>query len=363
MINWDNLIQGMKENKVVLLLGPNMFELEVEGEKHPLQSYLVKALQQYHERDLMAFYEQDGLFLFRKDSAKNESYFTLKTQLEKRAIVGDLLEKLTAIPIHLYLSFSPYLNPPKTFDKLGIRYFFHHGFYHKKRGAEETPEIDAERPLIYDMFGSIEEEESLILTHDDLFEYIRSILGAKELHTTLKAELQRARFFVFLGFPFEKWYVQLMLRLLSSINDQHKAYTWISEERGQDQEVLSFLDNEFGIEIIQDRAGVKAFVEQFYDQCEKAGLLRPDPSEGQGPFERIQQMLGKDMLEDAVEYMTDHLEDRDEDLFELAMGQSAILNRLARKASQGIMTQEEVDVKRNKIRLALTDINQQIKEL
>ncbi len=361
MINWDNLITAMQEDKVVLLLGPQMFELEVEGKKEPLHSYLIQTIQDQHQKDLLAFYPQDGLFLFRKDSAKNESYFTLKNQLSKYPLAGDLLRKITALPIHLLLSFSPYVNPAKTFPKLEIPYFFNFGFYHKKRGAEETPAPDTAHPLIYDMFGSIEEEESLILTHDDLFEYIRSVLGAKELHTSLKTVLQKARYFIFLGFPFEKWYVQLMLRLLSSINPQHSAYTWV--EDGQDDSILTFLDNEFGIEIIRDQTGVQTFVEALHAQCDKMNLLRPDPSEGQGPYERIQQMLGKDLLEDAVAFMMDFLEEKEEDLFDEAMQINGRISRLERKANQGIITQEEIDVARNKLRLSLEAVNKQIQAL
>lgn len=361
MINWDNLITAMKEDKVVLLLGPNLFSIQEDGKPSALHPYLSQAIQENHAKDLLAYYQEEDLFLFQKPAAKNESYFTLKNQLEKNPLSSHILENLMAIPIHLYLSFTPYLNPPRSFPKLEIPYFFHYGFYHKKRGAEDTPEPNGEQPLFYDMFGSIEEEESLILTHDDLFEYIRSIMGAKELHTTLKTVLQRARYFIFLGVPFEKWYVQLMLRLLSSINHQHSAYTWVKEK--QDLSALSFLGNEFGIEIISDKTGAETFVQQLYERCDQQNLLRPDPSEGQGPYERIQQLLGKDLLEDAVNFMVDFLEDKEEDLFDDAMGLSARLSRLGRKAEQGIITQEEVEVGRNKLRLSLENINKQILEL
>ncbi len=362
MINWDNLLQAIREDKCVILLCPNMLEIQVEGEDRPLHPYLMETLRSEHARDLLAYYEQDELFLFRKDSAKNESYFTLKGRLKKHPLAPGLLRKLAAVRLHLLLSFSPYLNPAQTFPRLEILYPFRFGFYHMKRGAEGVAEPTAERPLLYDLFGSIEEEESLILTYADLFEYIKSILGARELDTGLKAALQRTRYFIFLGFQFEKWYVQLMLRLLRSINDNHSAYTWVPRQAEVDPEVMDVLTEEFDIRIIRDQEGARSFVDQLHERCAEVGLLRPDPSEGAGPYEQIKQMLEQDNLEDAAEFLTDHFEaNAEEELVNEAINLSGQISRLARKERQGILTQEEAGIARNKLRRSLQSLNEELR--
>ncbi len=361
MINWDHLLQAIREDKCVVLLGPNMLEIDVDGESRPLHPYLMETIRQEHERNLLAYYKHDELFLFGKRSAQNESYFTLKDQLKKHPLVPDLLRKLASIQLHLLLSFSPYLNPRQTFPRLEIPYLFNYGFYHMKRCGAEMDAPTADRPLLYDLFGCIEDEESLILTHADLFEYIKSILGARELGSSLKAALQRARYFVFLGFQFEKWYVQLLLRLIRSINDSHVAYTWVPEQTEVDQAVMNVLDGEFDIRIIRDQEGVRAFIDQLHTQCAAAGLLRPDPAAGAGPSERVKQMVEQDRLEDALAFLTDHFEDIGEDEFlDEAISLSGRLSRQKRKERQGIVTEEEASASRAKLRFNLLSLNEEL---
>ncbi|MBD0395792.1 MAG: SIR2 family protein, partial [Microcoleus sp. C1-bin4] len=86
----------------------------------------------------------------------------------------------------------------------------------------------------YHIFGSTEDSSSLLLSHDDLFDFFKRILGEQNLPRPIK------KFFkedaggevVFLGFVFRKWYVQLLLRLfnLSKTDNELNRTAYLNAE-------------------------------------------------------------------------------------------------------------------------------------
>ncbi len=81
---------------------------------------------------------------------------------------------------------------------------FNFDFYNKKQNPQAIEKPTRDKPLIYNLFGNVEFEGSLVLTYDDLFNYLISIFGKQELHKDLRMELRTARMILFLGFKFEK---------------------------------------------------------------------------------------------------------------------------------------------------------------
>ena len=111
----------------------------------------------------------------------------------------------------------------------------------------------------------------------------------------------------------------------------------------------------------RDKEGVRSFIDQLYGNCAAAGLLRPEPSEGVGPYEEINQLLKQDHLEEAADFLTDVFEAKEEeDLINDAISLSGRISRLTRKERQGILTQEEARIERNKLRLSLQSLNQEL---
>ena len=80
------------------------------------------------------------------------------------------------------------------------------------RVYDETKEIDAELPILYNLFGSIADENSLITTYDAFFNFFISVIGEEhKLPLELQNRLTEANFFVFIGFDLTKWYIPLLM--------------------------------------------------------------------------------------------------------------------------------------------------------
>lgn len=90
-------------------------------------------------------------------------------------------------------------------------------YYYYKREPTEIEKIDSQHPLVYNLFGSIEDTESLLLTTDDLLEYLFAIIGGGEeakrpIHSEVKTVLSKAKYFIFLGFDLDKWYIRILFK-------------------------------------------------------------------------------------------------------------------------------------------------------
>jgi hypothetical protein len=95
-------------------------------------------------------------------------------------------------------------------------------------------------------------------------------MGEPGLPLKLKTTLQlRTSRFLFVGFDFNKWYSQLLLRLLSGKDTNIKSFAISAGERPDSTN--TFLVGQFGIEFVEDEA---AFLEELCNQCEAKGLLR-----------------------------------------------------------------------------------------
>jgi hypothetical protein len=165
-----------------------------------------------------SYYENENLFLFKNENAKTDAYYEIVEELYQREYNEELYYKISQIPFHLIISISPDLFLPKTFEKFGLPYNFH--YFQKDQTQQNIPEPTKDSPLIYNLFGSIDDQESLILDHDDLFDYLSAILGKNKLPQVVQNTLSNAKTLIFFGFDLNKWYIQLLLRLLNLSKDK-----------------------------------------------------------------------------------------------------------------------------------------------
>lgn len=87
-----------------------------------------------------------------------------------------------------------------------------------------------ERPLIFHLFGSVENEDSLVLTEDDYFDYL---IGATRNRELIPPAIRAAlvdRALLFLGFRLDEWSFRVLFRSLMSDEggNRRKRYTNIA---------------------------------------------------------------------------------------------------------------------------------------
>lgn len=275
MFDYEDIIDALEQGDAVLFIGPRLL---VGEDGQPLEKALYEALEVGQEDHplIRNFYEDDGFFLLHEESHRRRLVRQIKKfYQEEHPGTSATLEKLARIPFPLIVSLNPDDLLQRAFEAQGQEY--QKDFYYLKQPFQDYVQGTKERPLLYGLLGDLEKRESLVLTHKDLFNYLESIFAGKSMAPELRMHIQQARTFIFLGLPFEKWYMQLLLRVLYYISNRLSGLEQYASAP-LNGEPHALFKNEFNIQFVPD-AG-PAFIAELYQHCAKEGLLKPEPTQG-----------------------------------------------------------------------------------
>ncbi len=274
-VDWDDIIESLKGQKCMLFFGQGIYEAS-DGNNHN------KALRLWLDAEnpnhpQIHVYNADGFFLFKKGRLKVISAIR-KFYDQKFPETEKIFEKIARLPFPAIFSLMPDNLLARTFDVLGLEY--QRDFYipHKK-ASEYFEQPSPDNPLIYNLIGNIENPNSLLLTHQNFFDYLNSIFIGNSMNVELKEWLDSFDRYIFLGLPYEKWYFQLLLRVLSLISPKLKDIEPIALKEFENPNLQKIYTEEFKIDFYD--ASAKAFIEELYQRSETAGILKPLPTIGE----------------------------------------------------------------------------------
>ena len=279
-IDWEDILENIKNRKCILFLGPKAYQ---DDERITLESKVFKDLgiSDLSNPYLRAYYE-DGFFLFKEKRFRRKVIKQLNNLYHKFSeSYKNTLQKLAQIPFPIYVSTTPDNLLFEEFYDLNIPCF--HSFYNMGKTPEPYLPPYQDVPLIYNMFGFLERNESMVLTHNDFFEYFKSIFIGKSMPDKLKDELFNAEQYIFLGLPYDKWYLQLLLRILSlhTSDLEHLEKIAIQPNQFFPGELYQ---EQFKIEFIPEE--VNLFIGYLFDLCERENILRT-PSKDSFPIQNL----------------------------------------------------------------------------
>lgn len=276
---WQNkfkrLITDLKKQQCVVLLGPEIIKLGNQTMRQALREYLNDT----NAADIAHYYERDGFFLFREEISKQdvqrevlEFYDTHNTNSD---VDESIFKALVQLKTHVILS----INPDRFLSDVAYKYGIKHRFTYFQHGGEAVAEVEDptfETPLFYNLCGSTDRDDSLVLDYDDLFSLLSSLLGSPGLPAKLDKAVKDAKHFLFIGFDFDKWYSQLLLRLLGGKKAIRKFAIDPSRHlrdvtSAKEENTTVFLVKQFGIEFIEDE---KKFLDAFFEHCREQGMMR-----------------------------------------------------------------------------------------
>lgn len=195
------------EPQCVLVLGPELSVNEAgQSYRQYFRKMMVGAKSSYLDGDNL-FYFHDGLD---EDKIKNEI-------IKYYQSVGDqaLLEMISRLPIPLVINVCPDKSLNKLFQEKKLN--FEEGYFsiNSKAKFNNLPEPSRDKPVLYNILGSIDWDPSMILTHSRLYETMEYLLPEKSLPDNIERFItDSATSFIFLGFHFESWYYQLICHKL-----------------------------------------------------------------------------------------------------------------------------------------------------
>ncbi|MCB0572042.1 MAG: hypothetical protein KDC66_19890, partial [Phaeodactylibacter sp.] len=104
-VDWDFIVDTIREEKCILLLGPEIFNVPDEPF---LEKRLVEYLHYPDNPDIQNYYPGDNLFLFNSRAGKTKAYYKIKGFYDQLAAQkNELLEKLADIPFSFIINATP----------------------------------------------------------------------------------------------------------------------------------------------------------------------------------------------------------------------------------------------------------------
>ncbi|HQX42124.1 MAG TPA: SIR2 family protein, partial [Niabella sp.] len=210
-----DIIADIKRENCVVIIGPDIVDY---GEKSFFEVMCDEFIEDAGHKNIIDtspqyIFANEELFQL-MPTAKETTLLRMMEGFYQKATVLDLpLTKISQIPFHLIISLMPDDRLQRIFTSQNLNCSY--GHYPREGAHAPIEKPSREKPLIYNLLGDFNELDAII-TFDHLFTFLSGIMGKRELPQSIQETLKKARTFVFLGVHFEKWYVQLLLRIITS---------------------------------------------------------------------------------------------------------------------------------------------------
>jgi TIR domain/SIR2-like domain len=263
-----DIIADIKDENCVLIIGPDIIDSGDKSFFETMCAELISGNTYTNIIDTAPQYVFANEELFQLMPAGRETTLLrmMKEFYQRQSAFDVPLTKISQIPFHLIISLMPDDRLQKLFTAQNMEFNYS---YYPKEGAHAPVERPAkERPLIYNLLGDFKENNAII-TFDHMFTFLSGIMGKRELPQIIQVTLKKAMTFVFIGVHFEKWYVQLLLRIITS-NDKKDKY--IILKNGNNNDVCTFIARRLELDFLE--AEPLQFLEALYEECGNQNLLK-----------------------------------------------------------------------------------------
>lgn len=232
--DWKRLIQIIRRQTCIPILGPGAAVAPGSGEGMGLTQSLVSSIKdQIGEEELC---EAANL------CQAAQCYIRKFSRPDLEVMVREFYRPFEAetTPLHLALARLPFtLCVNATFDRFLLNAFravgkdpvfdyYHFGkLEHRSPLAQIDPAFlkDPERPVVYNLYGSCEDDTSLVLSENDLLKFlIKVVTREPPLPDFIRARFSdRGVSFLFLGFGFRHWYMRILLHVLEAHSHENPS--------------------------------------------------------------------------------------------------------------------------------------------
>lgn len=389
---YQTLRDCILEGRCVLVIGPDLFRYGNES----LHQALYQHLKQVGAADkCISFFDfKDELFYFKGKNlaASKNAVFRQIREFYNGLAITELHQKIARIPFPLIVNLTPDLILANAFEKLGLAHEFR--FYNKKLirdtqsiqyENEEIFDASPEYPLIYNLVGHVGYEESLILTYGDLFDFLFNVFGRNNLPMSLRHILEiqdgneEKKDYLFLGFTFNKWYLQVLLRLLNAQSGNQRLV--LGDNTGdfdldetafaaRDDKSVFYIQSYFMLDPIEGEP--VDILHRLYEDCAAAGKLR-QPSEyrekpanadkRQPLFMNLQDWIMCNKIRKAFAALRDFFQNHeDPQWLNMVLMAASRYEDILRQENQGLLYHNELSVEKSKIMSMLSQLTEVVKK-
>ncbi|MBK7938671.1 MAG: SIR2 family protein [Lewinellaceae bacterium] len=347
-IKWNDLAEDIRTQKCVLILGEGAY-LDASGQ--PLRTALDAEIKRENDGDILRHYAND-LFLFDTDGNKRSVVKTMRRFYAAQEPPA-VLARLAQIPFHVVLTVTPDLLLAKSFENQGFT--FQSDFFQRVQKPSGIADISPDNPLLYNVLGCVDDHESLVLTHGDLFTYFESVFAQNGLPQALRAALLNAENLLFLGVPFDRWYLQVLLRVLNIRRDFTRIQSFAAQQQ-MNSDAMTLCEKEFRINFVEH--DIPGFVKKLTEtwETQRFPFRQRATNLTTGQLEKASLWLTEGQLEASAKLLVDFLKDVHPEHYKQAVLLSSRCNRLKMKVDAGIIDNRDEKLEFNQITHAMIDL-------
>lgn len=269
-IDWESLITEIENGQCLVVVG-------TELTRHPEDKSLFESLVDFlkaepkvnNQIETDFFFEHEELLHLHSPTARTPVNTQIKNFLASRKEFEEAFRMLSQLPFSVYLSFhwNKELYQHVKRIKKGTE-FLHSSRFELFNPASRYP--TNETPWVYNLLGNSDQSD-IVLTFDDMFSYLQSMLKETNLPSVvaLKSKLSEARSVLFLGVHFDKWYMQMLLRVLFPGDGERRIQYALGDKASK--EATSFIARRLKMEPL-DVEPIELLGE-LYTQFRNAGKL------------------------------------------------------------------------------------------
>ena len=315
---YQNIARKVKEGSCVLFLGPAALAAkDKDGTWKPITDLCARHLAEKYKVELGDHQDVNlpyvaSLVRIQNRSTDNvlqEEVAKFYTDLADTCELHPALEQLTDLKFRIVINTTPDNFITRLYDQIAQAY--HADFYnwYKPNAALHFDFEKDSRVVIYNLLGSYQKPESLVLTYKQQLGYIKKIVGEQQnerIPDALTNAFKDFRHHLFLGFDFEDWALRLLLdTLYKNVRDNVQPYSFSTkDERPAEADTRVFFQGEFGMQFPKD--SLENFVENLVSEYQK--LDSPAASStNQAPKAKVLVLYNEAADQDGFELLNKHL--------------------------------------------------------
>ena len=287
--HWNTLVTSIRHGQCILVLGPEIPMDTVGTPADAADSSFAEAL----TRELAAELEEDELRVTgttlaavaqQYEDAQDFGPNALRARAEKfykspQFVHSEIHAALAALPFSLILTTCQDDLMADALQAAGKSPIVER--YHLRGDKRDNPEFQLpnspQAPLIYHLFGDAQAPGSLVLSENDLLDFLIGVVSERPpLPNSLVRALKRnGQSFLFVGFGITQWYLRVLLKVLVRSLELHRTSNTIAAEplRGlsevdREQTILFY---QRGTRIELEDADTRAFLTELKERLDAEG--------------------------------------------------------------------------------------------
>ncbi|MBD3308833.1 hypothetical protein GF339_20675, partial [candidate division KSB3 bacterium] len=217
--DWSTLIFTIQRGNCILMLGPDVAVEQEHAQPQPVTALLAQELAERLRPEITHSIDPTNLAqvaqYYRMEVGRNDLEAKVYGFYEvRRDLTSDLHRDLAALPFYFFITATPdrmLYNALEQADKRP-----HIARYNYRGHNPDMVQMGtAETPLVFHLYGSIDESESLVLTEYNLIDFLAAVISKNPpLPRNVLSELRnKDKSLLFLGFGFKHWYLRVLLHV------------------------------------------------------------------------------------------------------------------------------------------------------